>query len=264
MITAYWTLVTDYRLMIMDNENNMTPFALNDAFRFSCSKRVPCFNECCKELNQYLTPYDILRLKNRLDLPSGLFLQRYTVQHTGPASGLPIITLKANHEKELKCPFVTSKGCGVYEDRPSSCRTYPLARIVSRSRETGRTNERYLLLQESHCRGFEQKQTQTVREWIKSQELAIYNQMNDMMMEIISLKNRLMPDQLDIKVSLAFRTACYDLDKFRTDIFEKGFLDDLDLDPDTLETAKNDDLVLLKVGLEWIKQRLFGNVSIDS
>jgi len=144
----------------------MTPLSLDDTFRFSCSKRVPCFNECCKELNQYLTPYDILRLKNRLDLSSALFLQRYTVQHTGLESGLPIITLKPNYDKELKCPFVTSKGCGVYEDRPSSCRAYPLARIASRSRETGRINEQYLLLQESHCRGFEQEQSQTVGEWI--------------------------------------------------------------------------------------------------
>ena len=242
----------------MDN-NNMTPLSLDDTFRFSCSKRVPCFNECCKELNQYLTPYDILRLKNRLDLSSALFLQRYTVQHTGLESGLPIITLKPNYDKELKCPFVTSKGCGVYEDRPSSCRAYPLARIASRSRETGRINEQYLLLQESHCRGFEQGQSQTVREWITSQELAIYNQMNDMMLEIISLKNRLMPDQLDSKASLAFRTACYDLDKFRTDILEKGIVKDQELDSGLLEAIKNDDEALLQFGFQWIKQCLFGN-----
>jgi Fe-S-cluster containining protein len=235
----------------------MTPLALSDTFRFSCSKRVPCFNECCKELNQYLTPYDILRLKNRLDLSSALFLQRYTVQHTGLESGLPIITLKPNYDKELKCPFVTSKGCGVYEDRPSSCRAYPLARIASRSRETGRINEQYLLLQESHCRGFEQEQSQTVRGWIKSQELAIYNQMNDMMLEIISLKNRLMPDQLDSKASLAFRTACYDLDKFRTDILEKGIVKDQELDSGLLEAIKNDDVALLRFGLQWIKGTLF-------
>ena len=240
-------------------DNNMTPLSLDDTFMFSCSKRVPCFNECCKELNQYLTPYDILRLKNRLDLSSALFLQRYTVQHTGLESGIPIITLKPNYDKELKCPFVTSKGCGVYEDRPSSCRTYPLVRIASRSRETGGINEQYLLLQEPHCRGFEQEQAQTVREWINSQELAIYNQMNDMMLEIISLKNRLMPDQLDSKASLAFRTACYDLDKFRTDILEKGIVKDQDLNPGVLEAIKNDDEALLQFGFQWIKQCLFGN-----
>ena len=81
--------------------------------------------------------------------------------------------------------------------------------------------------------------------------------MNDMMLEIISLKNRLMPDQLDIKASLAFRTACYDLDKFRTDIFEKGILEDRNLGNGAFESLKSDDEALLRFGLQWIKETLF-------
>ena len=248
----------------MDNDANMIPLALNDTFRFACSERVSCFNECCRDLNQYLTPYDILRLKNRLDLPSGLFLERYTRQHTGPESGLPIITFKADHSKELQCPFATQAGCSVYQDRPSSCRAYPLMRVLSRSRETGRMKAQYLLLKEPHCLGFHQDQTQTVAEWIQSQGLTIYNQMNDMMMEIISLKNRLVPGRLDIKASLAFHMACYDLDKFRAHIFEKKILEGHDLDSDTLENVKNNDEALLRLGLQWLKDRLFGNSKPNS
>ena len=83
-------------------ENNMTPLSLNDTFKFSCSKKVPCFNECCRDLNQFLFPYDILRMKNRLGLPSNLFLEQYTSQHTGPETGLPVITFKTDPFKELK------------------------------------------------------------------------------------------------------------------------------------------------------------------
>jgi Fe-S-cluster containining protein len=238
--------------------NNTTLLSLKDTFRFACSDRVSCFNDCCQDLNQYLTPYDILRLKNCLGLPSGLFLERYTAQHTGPESGLPIITLRPEHAQGLKCPFVTSKGCSVYEDRPSSCRTYPLMRVVSRLRENGRINEQYVLLKESHCRGFDRQHTQTVTDWIESQGLELYHQMNDMMMEIISLKNRLMPGPLDVRDRLAFHLACYDLDKFRAHIFEKGILEDRKLDPVIPETLKNDDIALLKFGLKWIKERLFG------
>ena len=241
----------------MDNDDNMTPLALNDTFRFACSEQVPCYNECCQDLNQYLTPYDILRLKNHLELASSIFLERYTAQHTGPESGFPIITFKANHAQGLKCPFVTQAGCSVYESRPSACRAYPLMRVVSRSRETGRMNEQYLLLKEPHCLGFEQAQTQTVEEWIETQGLSIYNQMNDMMMEIISLKNQLMPGQLDLKSSIAFHMACYDLDKFRSHIFEKGILEDGNLDNGTLESLKSDDEALLRFGLEWMKETLF-------
>ena len=35
-------------------ENNMTPLSLNDRSKFSCSKKVPCFNECFRDLNQLL------------------------------------------------------------------------------------------------------------------------------------------------------------------------------------------------------------------
>jgi Fe-S-cluster containining protein len=227
----------------MKQDANLSPLCLNDTFRFSCSARVPCFNECCRNLNQFLTPYDILRLKKNLGLLSGLFLERYTTQHMGPQTGLPIVTLKAEHGRERRCPFVTPAGCSVYQDRPSSCRIYPLVRMVTRSKETGRMSEQYVLLREAHCLGFDREQDQTVEAWIEHQELSIYNRINDMLMEIIRLKNHWIPGQLDIPSRRLFYMACYDLDRFRSYILEK--------------IEKNDE-ALLKIGLEWIKQRLFG------
>ena len=129
-------------------ENNMIPLSPNEKFTFACSGEVPCFNECCKDLNQFLTPYDILRLKNHLGMKSDLFLKKYTFQQIGPETGLPIISLKSDTVSELKCPFVTQSGCSVYENRPSSCRTYPLIRILSRSRDTGKETEQYMLLKQ--------------------------------------------------------------------------------------------------------------------
>jgi Fe-S-cluster containining protein len=240
-------------------ENNMIPLSLNDTFKFSCSKKVPCFNECCRDLNQFLFPYDILRMKNRLGLPSNLFLERYTSQHTGPETGLPIITFKTDPFKELKCPFVDPSGCSIYEDRPSSCRTYPLVRVASRSRTTGVITEQYFLLKEPHCLGFKNGHIWTVREWIEDQKISVYNQMNDLMMEIISLKNRLIPGPLDIKSRLMFHLACYDLDNFRSHIFDRGLLDGRNIESGTLDAVKNDDVELLKLGFQWIKHTLFDN-----
>jgi hypothetical protein len=59
----------------------MIPISIDDTFKFSCSAKVPCFNECCQDLNQFLTPYDILCLKNHLGMTSGAFLERYTTTH---------------------------------------------------------------------------------------------------------------------------------------------------------------------------------------
>jgi len=230
---------------------------------FHAQKKVSCFNACCRDLNQFLTPYDILRLKHRLDLSSHLFLERYTTQQTGPETGLPIITLKTDDPHKLKCPFVTTSGCSVYEDRPSSCRTYPLVRIASRSRETRRITEQYILLKEPHCLGFEQERPWTIRKWIEDQEVTFYNDMNDMLLEIISLKNRLIPGPLDIKSRFAFHMALYDIDTFRSHIFEQNILDSWNLDEKTLNTLKNDDVQLLKLGHRWIKKILFRNLEQD-
>ena len=236
----------------------MTPLSVNDTFLFSCSKKVPCFNECCRDLNQFLTPYDILRLKHRLDISSRLFLERYTTQQTGPETGLPIITLKTDNSPKLMCPFVTSSGCSVYEDRPSSCRTYPLVRISSRSRETSKITEQYILLKEPHCLGFDQGQTWTIRKWNEDQDVTFYNEMNDMLLEIIGLKHRLIPGPLDIKSRLAFHMALYDIDTFRSHIFEQHILDTWNPDEKSINTLKNDDVELLILGHQWIKKILFG------
>ncbi len=229
----------------------------DETFKFACAPGVACFNECCRDLNQFLYPYDILRLKKRLNLSSGEFLQRYTNQYIGPESGLPILALKTADSDCLTCPFVTENGCRVYPDRPSSCRTYPLVRAISRSRESGKITERFMLLKEPHCLGFNERDEQTVRQWIKDQEVETYNHINDKLMEIISIKSRLLPGPLDLKSRHLFCMALYDLDNFRTHIFKNGFFGDFKVNPQKLAAAKIDDTALLEVGTEWVKQKLF-------
>jgi len=235
----------------------MTPIAPDEKFQFCCSPEVPCFNACCRDLNQFLYTYDILRLKNHLGMSSSRFLKKYTTIHVGPESGLPIASLTADYADELKCPFVSPEGCRVYPDRPATCRMYPLARALSRNRESGEMTEHFALLKEPHCRGFDQEGTQTVAEWIEDQDLAVYNRMNDRMLEIISLKNQHHPEPLDVKSQYLFRLALYDLDEFRVHVFEKGILGDMNPDADILEAARTDDVALLELGMAFIKWELF-------
>jgi Fe-S-cluster containining protein len=229
----------------------------DEPFRFACSAAVACFNECCRDLNQFLYPYDILRLKKRLGLSSGEFLERYTTQHNGPESGLPIVALKTTDNQRFTCPFVTENGCRVYSDRPSSCRTYPLVRAISRSRESGKISERFMLLNEPHCLGFNEPKEQTVRQWIKEQGIETDNPINDKLMEIISLKNRLRPGPLDLKSRHLFYVALYDLDNFRKQIFNNNLFGGFKVNPQKLAAAKIDDTALLEIGIEWVKQSLF-------
>lgn len=238
-------------------ENNLIPLSLNEKFTFSCSQGLPCFNECCRDLNQFLTPYDILRLKNHLGIKSKAFLEKYTFQQIGPETGLPIISLKPDFESGKTCPFVTHSGCSVYENRPSSCRTYPLMRILSRSRDTGKLTDQYAILKEPHCQGFNSDQKWTIQEWIENQGLTDYFALNDLLMEIISLKNQLIPGQLDITSKHIFQMACYDLDTFREHVVEKKLLNESPVDININDIDAMDDTHLLKIGLQWLKHALF-------
>lgn len=237
--------------------DNLIPIMLDEQFSFACSPAVACFNACCRDLNQPLFPYDILRLKRRLRLSSNEFLARYTSQHIGPGSGLPIVTLKPNDAGRLTCPFVSEKGCSVYSDRPASCRTYPLVRAISSCRKTGRITERFMLLNEPHCLGHNEPKKQTVRQWIEGQEIETYNYINDKLMQIIRLKNRLLPGSLDLKSSRLVYQALYDLDNFRKQLFNNGLLDNVDVDPQKLAATETDDTALLEVAMEWVKKELF-------
>ena len=226
---------------------------LDDSFDFCCSPQNACFNECCRDLNQFLTPYDVLRLKNRLGLASYRFLARYTRRHSGPGSGLPIVTLIPDDCRRLTCPFVTPSGCRVYPDRPSSCRTYPLVRILRRARDTADVREEFRLLREPHCGGFGVKRRQTVRAWISDQGLLEYNAENDRLLEVIGLKARLSSKSLPPSLADQVYTAFYDLDRLRERLKDGSLAD---MPAELMEPAQADEVALLHLGLEWVKQLL--------
>ena len=52
---------------------------LDDTFKFACHDKISCFNQCCRDVNIFLTPYDIIRLKNRLGMTSEEVLKKYTI-----------------------------------------------------------------------------------------------------------------------------------------------------------------------------------------
>ncbi len=242
---------------------DMTPVLLSDSMTFACGPDNMCFNDCCRDLNQALTPYDVLRLKNHLNMRSPAFLQTYTARHFGPASGLPVVTLTLNPATGYACPFVTQTGCAVYPDRPASCRLYPLARAISRCRQTGEIREYYALIQEDHCKGFNMQGTQTVGQWLAGQDVAQHNRNNDKLMELIRLKNRMIPGPLSDDQSNLFYLSLYDLDEFRQRIFSRNLLDGLGVPASIKDQICTCDETLLDLGLKWARYQLFGIVMDD-
>ena len=235
------------------HESEIIEIKYDESFTFDCNDRVQCFNDCCRDLNQLLTPYDILRLKKNLGLSSSVFLDRYTLRHAGPQTGLPVVTLKPQDPIQRRCPFVASSGCSVYPDRPSSCRMYPVIRSVSRARQPGGITVKYMLIRESHCRGFESRRNRTVDEWLSDQELFPYNENNDAMAVLISIKNSVAPGRLTGKAEQLFYMACYDIDRFREEVFDKHRLADVMPDADAPVSARTDDVEMLKFSMAVVK-----------
>lgn len=236
--------------MTEDHENQVFPIAEDQSFCFDCGPHVDCFNACCRDLNQFLTPYDVMRIKNHLAMTAEAFLNTYAATHVGPQSGLPVVTLRPQPGAELKCPFVAPGGCRIYPDRPASCRMYPVARMARRDRATGRISAEYMLIREAHCKGFDQGRPMTVNQWMADQGLEPYNAANDAVIELIGIKQQHHPQQLSRAQFDDIFTALYDIDAFRGR-FENGDLPKTSLELKAAEAGAMHDEMLLQAAMGY-------------
>ena len=232
----------------------------NRRFRFQCHPGVPCFTECCADLNLVLTPYDILRLKNRLDLTCREFLDRFTepVEDRESAHGYPRLRLRMTEGEGRPCPFVTEEGCRLYEDRPSACRIYPLGRATARGAGPGHVIERFFVVREKHCRGFDESKEWSVESWTSDQGLEPYHRLNDQWMDIVTRELKRSSGETDTRKRQMFYMASYNLDAFRKFVFESSFLRTFELDPGDVENLRNNEEALLEFAFRWLRFALFG------
>lgn len=231
-------------------------------FTFRCHKGVPCFNECCGDVNIFLTPYDIVRLKNKLGITSAEFLKKYTLVPFDENLMYPVILLKMNDDEKKTCPFVGKDGCGVYADRPWACRMYPLGMASPRDDAGNTDKEFYFLLKEPICKGFEENKKQTVGDWLESEGIEEYNLMGQDFKELtlhpfFSDKKNLSPQKIEM-----FFTSCYDIDKFRDFLFGSSFFDKFEIEDTAKDKIREDDVELLKFGHRWLRFALFGEKTL--
>ncbi len=229
-----------------------------EPFAFACHPGVPCFTECCRDLKLLLTPYDILRLKKRLADTMPDFLDEHTRTEPDEQRGFPMVFLEMNDNERRTCPFVSEKGCTVYEDRPAACRTYPIARASRMHRGHGRVQEDYFLLHEDHCRGFEEDRKWTVEEWIADQGLEPYHAFNNLWMEILTHPRLNQGTPLSSRQQQMFYLACYELERFGKFIRSDRFLQSFELDEQEAREMADDDEALLKMAFRWLLFSLCG------
>ncbi len=231
-------------------------------FFFNCHKDISCFNDCCAKLRLILTPYDILRIKNRLELSSDEFLSLYTDTVIEPQSPFPMVKLKMNRKGEKSCPFVTEAGCRIYKDRPGACRLYPLGRASSLVEGGKGVIEKFFVVEESHCRGFRENKSWTLNEWIDHEGVAEYSRMNDQWLKLVTASRKLGGNAITQKIQMFFM-ASYNLDKFRAFLFKSRFFDLFEVDSDLKKELRDQDVSLMEFGIKWLGFSLFGDKTLQ-
>ena len=234
-----------------------------DKFQFRCRKGIACFNKCCQNIDIMLTPYDVLRLKRRFDLSAREWLDRDTRDYQMDAHGMPGLKLGTKAGSN-ECIYLRPEGCSVYEDRPSACRYYALGQLAMRRKDAPAEEDSYFVVKEEHCLGHQEPQVQTVREYRREQGLEGYDAANREWRRII-LKKRSggpaigRPSQKSLDL---FFLASYDVDGFRAFVASSAFQELFELDPELLRQIATDDEALLAFAMRFLKQTLFGEISI--
>jgi Fe-S-cluster containining protein len=231
-----------------------------NTFCFDCHPGVACFTRCCKDTDMYLYPYDVIRMKSRLGITSDRFLEQYTFQAIRDNPYFPSLMLKMTDNKEKWCPFLSTKGCGIYEDRPFSCRSYPLERAVARTGDESQRTVLYFIAEDTYCKGHEESREWTIKEWIEDQQIQLYNDMNDLWVDIDTLfrANPWGPQGIDNPALKMAFMACFNIDEFKRFVFESTFLSRFNVHQDKASQLWESDIELMTFGLDWIKYFLTG------
>ena len=231
--------------------------------QFQCRKGIGCWNACCSNIDISLTPYDILRLKQRFELSSSEFLAQYTVPYEMEKDSIAGVKLRPV-EGGTACRFMTDAGCSVYADRPTACRYYPVALLAMRRQDESVDRQYYAIVREDHCLGHNEPRTQAIDAYRQEQGLQQYDDLAHGWRELILKKKSSGPTiGKPSKRSLElFFMTCYDIDRFRSFVVSESFSSIYDLPPDELRETLLDDVKLMQFGFRFLRQVLFGENTI--
>lgn len=232
----------------------------DDTFLFQCHANISCFNRCCRNLNLFLYPYDVIRLKHRLHLSSDRFLDKHVDIVLRKSNFFPEVLLRMAEDEERTCPFLSDAGCTVYPDRPDTCRTFPVEQGVLYDAKRNTTELIHFFRPPEFCMGQYEKKLWTPQSWAEDQDAVVYNKMTARWSE---LKRLFQSDPWGSqgpegpKAKMAFM-ATYNMDQFRNFLFNSTFLKRYKVTSKVLKQIRSDDVKLMTLGFEWVKFYIWG------
>ncbi|MFP4475105.1 MAG: YkgJ family cysteine cluster protein [Desulfatibacillaceae bacterium] len=234
----------------------------DETFCFACHPGVSCFTLCCRNLNLFLYPYDVLRLRRALDMDSGDFIDRHTDVVMREGNAFPDVLLRMADNEERTCPFLTDEGCTVYQDRPESCRSFPVENGLLFD-EQGQAEPVHFFRPPDFCEGRHEPDAWTPRTWAEDQGAVHYQRMNIAWGKLKAwfTGNPWGPEGPQGRLAKMAFMATYNPDAFRGFVLESSLGKRFDVKPATIKKIKRDDEELLLFGMDWVRLIVFGQPS---
>ena len=237
--------------------------APGDRFCFACHPEISCFNRCCRNLNLFLYPYDAARLRRALGVDSEQFLDQYVDVVLRKDDVFPEVLLKMADNDQRTCPFLTEKGCGVYMDRPDTCRHFPLERGLFFDAAAPKSRIIHYFRPPDFCMGRHEKAEWTVETWQADQQARTHDQMTVAWAELRRqfLSNPFGPAGMaGPKGKMAFMAA-YNPDRFTEFVFNTRFLKKHKVPSSVVKKIRKSDRELLLFAFDYIRLFLWGRPS---
>ncbi|MCJ8501138.1 YkgJ family cysteine cluster protein [Desulfatitalea alkaliphila] len=235
-------------------------FGPEETFSFRCHPGVTCFNRCCHNLNLFLYPYDVLRLRQALAIPSDQFIDGYVDVVLRPGHFFPEVLLRMADGAGQPCIFLSAEGCRVYGDRPHTCRLFPMEQGARLDATSGRSEPMHIFRPPDFCQGPAEDRVWTVDAYVRDQGAEAYYPLT---LAWAELHRRFVENPWGAegpsgaKGRMAFMAA-YNLDQFRDFVFQSSFLKRYKVAGALVRRLRSDDHALLQFGFEWIKVFVWG------
>ncbi|RJQ86506.1 MAG: YkgJ family cysteine cluster protein [Desulfobacteraceae bacterium] len=239
------------------------PIQAGETFGFACHSDLGCFTRCCRNLNLFLYPYDMLRLKTNLNLTSDQFIDRHVDIVLRDGHHFPEVLLRMADDEQHSCPFLAPSGCRVYADRPHTCRTFPVEQGVLYDAATRRGTPISFFRPPDFCLGRYEVRTWSIETWNQDQES---NRHHDFNLSWAELRRLFENDPWGAEGPRGARAkmvfmAAYNLDPFRDFVFSSTFLNRFHVKAELVKKLRRSDEALLTFGFEWIRIFVWGQPS---
>lgn len=229
-------------------------------FTFQCRPELSCFNQCCRNLNLFLYPYDALQLRHALGISADAFLEDYVDVVMRKGNFFPDVLLRMSDDENRACIFSHVSGCRVYQDRPYTCRTFPVEYGLHYHGQNRKPELTGFFRPPEFCQGQHEAHDWTLQTWANDQGAAKHQKMSKKWSEVKQLFQR---DPWGhegphgSRAKMAFM-ASYNMDAFRAFVFGSSLLKRYKVKTELLKKIQRDDVELMLFGFDWIKLFVWG------